>query len=37
MEGLRWTPTVVVANVLGNDTADAIDAEEDEVVQGSLA
>ena len=36
MESLRWTPTIIVANVLGNDTADVIDAEEDEAVQGFL-
>ncbi len=36
MDGLRWTRAVVVANVLGGDTADVIDAEKDEVVQGFL-
>ncbi len=37
MNGLRRPRAIVVANVLGNDTPDVIDAEEDEVVQGLLA
>ncbi len=36
MDGLRWTPTNVIVNVLGGNTADVIDTEEDEVVQGVL-
>ena len=36
MGRLRWTPATAVANVLGNDTADVIDAEEEEVVQSLL-
>ena len=31
--GLRWTHTIIVADVLGNDAADVTDAEEDEVIQ----
>ena len=37
MDGLRRTPAIVVANVLGSDTADVIDAEEDEVIQHVFA
>lgn len=37
MDGLRRPPTIVVANVLGSDTADVINVEEDEVVQRFLS
>ena len=37
MNRLRWPGTVVVLHVLGDDTTDVIDAEEEEVVECFLS
>lgn len=37
MDRLRWTRPVVVADVLIDDTADVVDAQEDEMVERLLA
>jgi len=36
VNGLGWTRPIVVTSVLAQDTADAADAEEDEVIQRFL-